>query len=103
MAPHRRGWEQAALGECLLAAMDAADGVAGAEDRLVAVLEDARLRDDAPVEVFALDALARIAARAGDVSTARDLCDKADRRMAAVSHFIADTDRSDAHWVRQLR
>ena len=59
------GGEQAALGECLLAAMDAADRVAGAEERLVAILDDARRDDDAPVEVFALDALARIAADGG--------------------------------------
>ena len=97
------GGEQAALGECLLAAMDATDEVSGAQDRLVAVLDDARLRGDAPVEVFALDALARTAAQAGDVGTARDLCETADRRMAAVSHFITEADRSDARWVRQLR
>jgi len=83
--------------------MDATDEVFGAKDRLVAVLDDARLRGDAPVEVFALDALARTAAQAGDVGTARNLCETADRRMAAVSHFIADADRSDARWVRQLR
>src|SRR4029079_1131322 len=40
------GGEQAALGECLLAALDAADEVPGAESRLVAILADAR-RDDA--------------------------------------------------------
>jgi hypothetical protein len=96
------GGEQAALGECLLAAMDAADEVSGAKDRLVAVLDDARLRGDAPVEVFALDALARTAAQAGDIGTARDLCELADRRMPVVSHFITDADRSDARWVRQL-
>ena len=56
------GGEQAALGECLLAALDAEDQVAGAEQRLVAILDEARREDDAPVEVFALDALARIAA-----------------------------------------
>ena len=66
------GGEQAALGECLLAAMDAADRVPGAEQRLVAILDDARRDGDAPVEVFALDALARIAAEAGDIATARD-------------------------------
>ena len=38
------GGEQAALGECLLAAMDAADGSPGAEERLVAILDDARRR-----------------------------------------------------------
>jgi hypothetical protein len=96
------GGEQAALGECLLAALDAADGVAGAEERLVAILDDARRRDDAAVEVFALDALARIAAAAGDLTTARDLCAAGDLRMAPASHFITDLDRTDAHSVRSL-
>ena len=58
-------------------------------------------RGRAPVEVFALDALARIADGAGDASTARDLCEAADRRMEAASHFITDRDRTDAHHVRR--
>jgi len=95
------GGEQAALGECLLAAMDAADHVTSAEERLVATLDHAREEDDAPVEVFALDALARIADGAGDASTARDLSEAADRRMEAASHFITDRDRTDAHHVRR--
>jgi predicted ATPase/DNA-binding SARP family transcriptional activator len=96
------GGEQAALGECLLAAMDAEDRVPAAGKRLVAVLDDARHRGDAPVEVFALDALARFATESGDIDTARDLFGSADRRMAAASHFITDFDRSDARLVRQL-
>ena len=60
------GGELAALGDCLLAALDAADGVTGAEQRLRAILDEARRTGDAPVEVFALDALARVAAEAGD-------------------------------------
>jgi hypothetical protein len=99
---HAGGGEQAALGECLLAAMDAADQVAGAEKRLRAILDEARREDDAPVEVFALDALARIAAAAGDTGTARHLCEKADRRLEAAAHFITDLDRTDAHWVRRI-
>jgi hypothetical protein len=90
------GGEQSALGECLLAALDAA------EPRLAAILDDARREDDAPVEVFALDGLARAAAERGDLATARDLCETADRRMGSASHFIADVDRADAHAVRQL-
>jgi predicted ATPase/DNA-binding SARP family transcriptional activator len=89
------GGEQAALGECLLAALDAA------EPRLAAILDDARLGDDAPVEVFALDALARIAADRGDLAAARDLSEAADRRMEAASHFITELDRADAGAARQ--
>jgi tetratricopeptide (TPR) repeat protein len=95
------GGEQAALGECLLAAMDAADLVPGAEERLRAILDDAQQRGDGPVEVFALDALARLAAEAGDRTRARDLLEQADRRMEPASHFITDLDRTDAHSVRQ--
>jgi predicted ATPase len=96
------GGEQAALGECLLAAMDAADQVPGVENRLQAILDEARRDDNAPVEVFALDALARIAAAVGDTGTARDLCEKADGRLEAAAHFITDLDRTDAHWVRRI-
>ena len=97
---HAGGGEQDALGECLLAAMDAVEQVPGAEKRLVTILDEARAEADAPVEVFALDALARIAAAAGDTSTARDLVGSSDRRMEAAFHFITDLDRTDAHWVR---
>ena len=48
-----------------------------------AILDAARLNGEAHVEVFALDALARAAAEAGDIETARDLCESADRRMEA--------------------
>jgi hypothetical protein len=95
------GGEQAALGDCLVAALDAADGAPDAGVRLAALLDDARRRDDAPVEVFALDALGRIAADAGDLSAARRLFTDADRRMPAASHFITDLDRTDARSVRQ--
>jgi predicted ATPase len=96
------GGEQAALGDCLLAAMDAADGVPGAGERVARTLHDARDRSDAPVEVFALDALAHLSAVAGDFTRAQDLCHAADRRMRAASHFITDLDRTDAHAVRRI-
>jgi predicted ATPase/DNA-binding SARP family transcriptional activator len=95
------GGEQAALGECLLAALDAADGVPGAEERLAAILDDARRDGDAHVEVFALDALARVATEAGDGAAARELREAADLRMASASHFITELDRVDARPVTQ--
>jgi len=100
---HRRsgGGEQAALGECLLAAMDAADHVPGARDRLLALLAEARAEGSPHVEVFALDALALTAAYDGDLPTSVELIDEADRRMSAASHFITELDRVDADWVRQ--
>lgn len=95
---HRRvgGGEQAPLGECLLAAIDAVDGVDGARQRLVAVLAVARERDEAHVEVFALDALGRLAAEAGDADAARTMWAQADERMAAAAHFITERDRTDS-------
>ena len=75
------GGEQAALGDCLLAALDAADGVPGAPEQLEALLAAARRDGDAPVEVFALDALGRH--------------EDADARMADASHFITERDRTD--------
>jgi predicted ATPase/DNA-binding SARP family transcriptional activator len=95
------GGEQAALGDCLLAAMDAADRVSGAHERLLNILDSARANDAAHVEVFALDALAREAIEHGDIDTARALSESADRRMQAASHFITDRDRVDAHASRQ--
>ena len=76
------GGEQALLGECLLAAMDAADEIPGCP-RATRPRSSTppELNDEAHVEVFALDALARAAAEAGDIETARDLSESADRRM----------------------
>jgi predicted ATPase len=95
------GGESAALGACLLATMDAADRVPGAAERLAVMLDDARQADDADVEVLVLDSLARIAASAGDINTARDLCEAADRCSETGGHFITDLDRTDARWVRE--
>jgi tetratricopeptide (TPR) repeat protein len=91
------GGEQAALGECLLAAMNIDNSHGDAKEHLVAILEAARRNDQAHVEIFALDALARIATEAGDTAAARDLSRKANRRMQVASHFITDLDRTDAH------
>ena len=75
---------------------------ADAERRLVAIREAAARDADAPVEVFALDALARIAAERGEADAARTLCEEADERMPAASHFITERDRVDAREVRQI-
>jgi predicted ATPase/DNA-binding SARP family transcriptional activator len=94
------GGEQAALGECLLAALDASDRVDGSQARLESVLQVARRNDDAPVEVFALDALACLAAAAGHEDLAHRLRTQADGRMAAASHFITERDRDRADVAR---
>ena len=101
---HRQagGGEQVVLGDCLLAALDAEEGLPGARQRLVAVLDAARDHDDAPAEVFALDALARLAAISGDAAEVRARHEEADRRMGAAAHFITELDRSDARALRSL-
>ena len=76
------GGEQQLLGDTLLAALDRD------RDDLAALLERARRDGDAPAEVFALDALARLT---GD----DDLYAAADGRMDAASHFITPRDRVD--------
>ena len=96
------GGEQALLGECLLAAMDAADAIPGAANVSSAILDAARLGDEAHVEVLALDALARAAAAAGDMETAQHLSESADLRMEAASHVITELDRADAHKITQV-
>ena len=83
------------MGECLLAAMDAAAAVPHAAGRLEALLEQARTEGDAPVEVFALDALGALAAAAGNVAVADAHRHLADRRMEAAGHFITELDRVD--------
>ncbi len=106
---HRRagGGEQAALGDCLLAAMDAVDGTRqaqlDAEARLRTILDEARASGATHVEVFALDALARCAFERGDADVARSMCESADRLMASASHFITERDRTDAHAIREHR
>jgi predicted ATPase len=95
------GGEQALLGECLLAALDAADGAPGMRDHLGALLTEAHEQDAAHVEVFALDALGRLAALSGHEAEALELLHRSDRRMEAATHFITDHDRTDAHWVRR--
>jgi hypothetical protein len=76
--------------------MDATDGIPGSEQRLAEILTAANTHHEHHVEEFALDALASIAARDGDVETAQALRADADRRMLAADHFISERDRIDA-------
>jgi tetratricopeptide (TPR) repeat protein len=76
------GGEQEVLGDTLLAALDRDRG------RLEDLLLTARREGNAPAEVLALDALARVS---GDEALYTD----ADRRMEVASHFITERDRVD--------
>ena len=97
------GGEQAALGECLLAAMDAADGVSGAEERLVAILDDGPASGTTPPSRSSPSTRSPESQPKRATSPPRvTFPTAADRRMEAASHFITDLDRSDARPVRQL-
>ena len=69
--------------------------------RLGAILDAARRDGDAPVEVFALDALARLAADAGDAATARDLRRPPTGAWRPRRTSSRERDRTDARAVRQ--
>ena len=96
------GGEQAVLGECLLAALDAAEHKVDARQRLHDIAATARHHDDAPAEVLALDALARLARQKGDQAAAAELSQRADDRMPAASHFITDRDRTDLQAAQHI-
>ena len=82
--------------------MDADDGVPDTEQRLVAILEAARTDANLDVQVFALDALAGINARAGNIVAAVDLLARADELMQSLGHRLAEQDRIDARRAREL-
>jgi hypothetical protein len=80
--------------------MDADDDIPDAAQRLTTILEAARTDGDSAVQVLALDALAGIESRAGDLTTALDLLARADELMRSVGHRLAEHDRIDARRTR---
>lgn len=96
------GGAEAALAQCLLAAMDADDDIPDAAQRLTTILEAARTDGDSAVQVLALDALAGIESRSGDLTTALDLLARADELMESVGHRLAEQDRIDARRATEL-
>jgi tetratricopeptide (TPR) repeat protein len=90
------GGEFALLTRCFLASeRDDFDG-------LRSVLDEARGTGNTEVQLFALDALARLAAAAGDVDSARSLVTEADELAPLLAHAVDDRDRVDAASVRRL-
>jgi tetratricopeptide (TPR) repeat protein len=96
------GGEGALLADCILAALDAEDGIAGAAQRLITTLDSARQAPDHEIEVLSLDALARSHAEAGRISEARELIAAADQNMPSAGHLLSDLDRVDGHRARAL-
>jgi predicted ATPase len=60
------------------------------------VLAEARASDNVEVQVFALDALALMAAEAGDPAEARSLLQRSDALAGQVIHVVDGSDRIDA-------
>ena len=96
------GGDEAAVAQCLLAAMDAEDGVPGAASRLDSILEKAEAAGDLEIQVLALDALAGLRADAGDIIDGNELLERADALMAAAGHRLTEGDRLDGHRARAL-
>lgn len=84
------GGDHALLNRCVLAAVRDDDGA------LNAVHEEARANGQVEVQVFALDALARLAAATGDGTRARQLLDDSNELARRVRHLVDDKDRVDA-------
>ena len=96
------GGDGASLASCLHAAMDAEDGDDTAEPRLRAVLERARDQHTPDIEIMALDALARSAANADNLTAARQLLATADRLMPSARHLLGYADRLDADHANNI-
>jgi tetratricopeptide (TPR) repeat protein len=96
------GGEGALLGESTLAALDAEAGLTGADERLGAVLDQARQAQDHEAEVLTLDALARSRAASGEVDQARQFLARADEIMPAAAHLVFNSDRLDGRRARLL-
>jgi tetratricopeptide (TPR) repeat protein len=94
------GGDGALLTRCLLAALAAERAGGAAAGDLRAVLEEARRHQDPETQTLALDALARSAATAGDLTGAARLLEEADGLHALVGHALDDADRLDARATR---
>ena len=91
------GGDFALLTDCMLAA-ERRD-----EHALRSVLDAARATGNLEVQVFALDAQARLAAESRDRETAGDLLAESDRLAAHVAHVVDKGDRIDAAAAGRVR
>ena len=87
----------ALLTDCVLAAERDDDGA------LRSVLDEARVTGNLEVQVFALDALARLAAESKDRETAGNLLAESDRLAAQVAHVVDKGDRIDAEAAHRVK
>lgn len=91
------GGDFALLTHCVLAAERDDDHT------LRSVLDEARATGNLEVQVFALDALARLAAESHDRENSGDLLAESDRLAAEVAHVVDESDRIDAAAALKIR
>ena len=96
------GGDGALLTRCLLARLTASHDAGLATRRLVTVLDEARSVGDGEATLTALDALALLTARTGDLDHAARTLDEADELHTGLRHLVTDGDRLDARQAREL-
>jgi len=96
------GGEGALLSRCFLAAVTAEADPEEARGLLSDALEEARRLPDLEVQLYAIDAQARLAAGDGDLEKAQQLLGEADALASAVRHVVDEGDRVDAQHVRGM-
>ena len=94
------GGEGALLTRCLLAAVNAQTAGGEGPTQLDDILDEGRRVGDPEVQVYATDALARLASQRGELTHARDLLGAADTIADAASHVVDSSDRVDADQIR---
>jgi predicted ATPase/DNA-binding SARP family transcriptional activator len=94
------GGDGALLTQCLLAAVNARTTGGGNADELHDILDQGRRAGEPEVQVYAADALARLAHDRGERAKAHELLRAADDIAAAAAHVVDSSDRVDADHVR---
>jgi tetratricopeptide (TPR) repeat protein len=94
------GGEGALLTRCLLAAVNAQTAGGEGPTQLDDILDEGRRVGDPEVQVYATDALARLASQRGELTHARDLLRAADTIADAAAHIVDSSDRVDADQIR---
>jgi tetratricopeptide (TPR) repeat protein len=94
------GGEGALLTQCLLAAVNARTASAANISELHDILDRGRRAGDPEVQIYAGDALARLASEHGERAKAQELLHGADDIAAAAGHVVDSSDRVDADHVR---
>ena len=98
---NERWYRSAGGGDFALATQCALGAVRDDGSGIEQVLEEARSAGNVEVQVYALDALGRLAAESGDLDRAGSLLDDSDALAAQVAHLVDESDRYDAQLARR--